>query len=404
MNKASQNAYYTFKYNRAIGRHGWLRLTPAYSVKIVQEVIESLPQQPKCVLDPFSGTATTPLECINSGISSFAIDINPFLVWFGNVKLKDFSDVLIAEFEDTAREIIEKVQNKTAFNSDLPPIYRIDRWWREEQLEFLSAIKGEISKQNNGNVKDLLLVAFCRAIIENSKAAFNHVSTSFKDDSECEAFDLHQSSEQFIGIIEMIVASIKNPPSAVGEVILHDSRSVPEKFVGQYDTVITSPPYPNRISYIRELRPYMYWLDYITDSTEASDLDWASIGGTWGSATSKLGRWESTKNGRLPTMLYEIANEISRADNKSSFLMANYVTKYFEDMYDHLQTIFGGLSCGGSVHYTIGNSNFYGITVPSEVLYESMMKDIGFKSVTSRVIRKRNSKKELFEYVVSATK
>ena len=31
---------YTFKYNSKLGRHGWLRLTPAYSVKLVKEIIQ----------------------------------------------------------------------------------------------------------------------------------------------------------------------------------------------------------------------------------------------------------------------------------------------------------------------------------------------------------------------------
>jgi hypothetical protein len=30
-----QRADYTHKHNKASGRHGWLRLTPAYSLKIV---------------------------------------------------------------------------------------------------------------------------------------------------------------------------------------------------------------------------------------------------------------------------------------------------------------------------------------------------------------------------------
>jgi DNA modification methylase len=202
----------------------------------------------------------------------------------------------------------------------------------------------------------------------------------------------------------MVISSAKESPISSGKVILQDSRSMPEELIGKYDTVITSPPYPNRISYIRELRPYMYWLDYIETSTEASDLDWASIGGTWGSATSKLGQWASAKNGEMPKTLYNVATEISKAGNKSSGLMANYVLKYFEDMHDHLKAVYRGLSSGGSAHYIIGNSNFYGVTVPSETLYEDMMKSIGFTNVMSKAIRKRNSKKELFEFVVSAEK
>jgi hypothetical protein len=35
--KVKQRSDYTFKYNQKLGRHGWLRLTPAYSVKLVSQ-------------------------------------------------------------------------------------------------------------------------------------------------------------------------------------------------------------------------------------------------------------------------------------------------------------------------------------------------------------------------------
>ena len=57
-----QRADYTHKYNQKIGRHGWLRLTPAYSVKIVDELLAAYPDLSWNVLDPFCGTATTALQ------------------------------------------------------------------------------------------------------------------------------------------------------------------------------------------------------------------------------------------------------------------------------------------------------------------------------------------------------
>ena len=77
--KEKQNAQYTYKFNKSMGRHGWLRLTPAYSVKIVEEILAGLDYRPKCVLEPFSGTGTTELVCSSKGIASVAYDINPFL-------------------------------------------------------------------------------------------------------------------------------------------------------------------------------------------------------------------------------------------------------------------------------------------------------------------------------------
>ena len=62
-----QRADFTFKHNRKQGRHGWLRLTPAYSIKIVTEILGRLPS-PGRVLDPFSGTGTTGLVCAERGL------------------------------------------------------------------------------------------------------------------------------------------------------------------------------------------------------------------------------------------------------------------------------------------------------------------------------------------------
>ena len=50
---AKQRADLTFKYNLKRGRHGWLRLTPAYSVKVVQQILENHPET-IYVIDQFS--------------------------------------------------------------------------------------------------------------------------------------------------------------------------------------------------------------------------------------------------------------------------------------------------------------------------------------------------------------
>ena len=79
--KVRQRSDLTFKHNANQARHGWLRLTPAYSVKLVDEILAHV-DAPLKVFDPFSGTATTPLSAAYMGHRALSIDINPFLVWF----------------------------------------------------------------------------------------------------------------------------------------------------------------------------------------------------------------------------------------------------------------------------------------------------------------------------------
>jgi hypothetical protein len=89
---------------------------------------------------------------------------------------------------------------------------------------------------------------------------------------------------------------------------------------------------------------------------------------------------------------------------KNGELMAQYVHKYFDDMFLHFQTAAKLVKPEGSAHYIIGNSTFYGHVVPAERLYCDQLRKAGFRSAEARAIRKRNSKKELVEFHVVAVR
>lgn len=184
--------------------------------------------------------------------------------------------------------------------------------------------------------------------------------------------------------------------------ILGDSRKLQEAIDGTFDLVVTSPPYANRMSYIRELRPYMYWLRYLHSGRDAGEMDWSAIGGTWGVATSRLIAWERPAEPLQNALLDETLHRIAHHGNRNGKLLANYVAKYFEDMWTHLNSLIAVLSDRSEVHYIVGNSTFYGVLLPVERLYAAMFDQLGFEGIRCRAIRKRNSKKELFEFDVSA--
>lgn len=56
---------------------------------------------------------------------------------------------------------------------------------------------------------------------------------------------------------------------------------------------------------------------------------------------------------------------------------------------------------GAAVHYINGNSKFFDVMVPTELPYASLRCQPGFTDGTLENIRKRNSQKERFEFVVS---
>ena len=399
-----QRADLTYKHNTVSGRHGWLRLTPAYSVKVVEELLPSAPKSAR-VLDPFSGTATTTLCAATHGMEAVSIDVNPFLVWLGNAKLAHYSRDQLASARVAGEKAIALSCAAKGPRSEAPPLFNIERWWAPDRLEFLCRLKGALNADDSLDKggRDLLSVALCRSVITLSNAAFNHQSMSFKKPTEPGLFEeLSVHAGQFEADMLHVLKSAAENPSVRGKVVEGDSRDVAAALDGRFDLVVTSPPYPNRMSYIRELRPYMYWLDYLKEAREAGELDWKAVGGTWGMATSALSTWERRAGGFSTPRFDEVLFGIAHADNKNGELLSRYVAKYFEDMNDHLASLRTVLNPGAKLHYIVGNSTFYGTLLPVEQLFEDMFISLGFKDVSHIAIRKRNSKKELFEYDVTA--
>ncbi|MDR1078642.1 MAG: site-specific DNA-methyltransferase [Propionibacteriaceae bacterium] len=399
----SRNEHMTFRANTGVGRHGWLRLTPAYGVRLVRDRIAEL-DPGAVVADPFSGTGTTPLAAAELGYRGQALDINPFLVWLGNAKSARYGEDSLRTAAREADRIAGIVSNdRDAGSLWEPPLFKIEKWWSPTTLNALKVLRAELDSLT-GQVRDLLDVAFCRTLISCSNAAFNHQSMSFKDEADMpRLFELDEAvtlASAFGDDARFVIASAGLDLSGSARVALGDARLSPSP-LAKADLILTSPPYVNRMSYIRELRHYMYWLRFLGSGADAGDLDWQAIGGTWGTATSKLNKWEPADATPVDGELAPVADAIRRDGGRNGSLLATYVTKYHHDMWAHFQSITQQLNSGGRVSYIVGNSTFYGHEVPAQRWYAAMLGELGYERVRVDVIRKRNSNKALFEYEVS---
>ena len=399
-----QRADYTHKYNANARRHGWLRLTPAYSARVVEDIVERN-HHARSILDPFCGTGTTALTAVTYGYDATTTDINPFLIWLTRSKTAHYSEAALTETAEVGKMALHLAQQEAVEPVTEPPLHNIERWWTGAARRFLCHLRAAIPHLagETGPVSDLLYVAFCRTLVKLSNAAFNHQSMSFESGPRCEPGLITRASATFLADLNFVLSGAADNPPGNASAILGDARELPAFLDTKFDAVITSPPYANRMSYIRELRPYMYWLGYLTNARDAGELDWLAIGGTWGIATSRLGEWTPNAHYWTPTNLPPILDDIAHGNNKNGTLLANYIAKYCEDMSHHFDALRRMLNPGAQVHYIVGNSTFYGVLVPTEQVYAAMMREYGFADVGVRAIRKRNSKKELIEFDVSAT-
>ncbi len=77
--------------------------------------------------------------------------------------------------------------------------------------------------------------------------------------------------------------------------------------------------------------------------------------------------------------------------------------KYFYDMYLHLSSIRSILNHGAELHYIVGNSTFFRKMVDTATLLMDSMVILGYANIHSKIVRKRNCNKALYEYCISAS-
>jgi hypothetical protein len=144
-------------------------------------------------------------------------------------------------------------------------------------------------------------------------------------------------------------------------------------------------------------------LDFVVKAKETSDIDLATIGGTWGSATSVLAK--GVVEPQFPIVrevVSPVVDQIRALDN----LMANYAMKYFNLLCHQIAAMDRLLAQGARVAYVVGCSRLKGVYVETDLILARLFEglDLNYEVMAIERIRRRNSGKDLHESIVYARK
>lgn len=394
--------------------HRWYLLTAAYAPAHVRRILSEFEDDRgvRRVLDPFAGTGTTLLEAKKQGHDAVGVEYNPVYHEVATAKttwsldpdrLAAATDDLFdrarhyrAEWDGVAVDDFE-----AEFGIHVPHIYDRQRWWHDAVLRDLLAARDAIADLDvDADGRRFLRTGILGILVEVSNATYNHVSLTYMDDppdpDDVDVFDTLDAKLQGMLADLRVVHGIDDPGTV--EVRRGDSTALAEHVAAdEVDTVVTSPPYPNRYSYLRETRPHLFFFDMVEDAGEVGDMALDSIGGTWGRATSQLEDAEiEPENDVVGELVGDLAAEIGGADAR----MENYVLKYFNKMERHLRDVDRVVDDGGKLAYTVGNSKLKDVVVPTDEILAELFRVHGFPEVRITRERQRNSKTELYEAVV----
>ena len=401
----------TFRGKMSLPIHRWYRLTPSFSPQLADDIADHFHLTHRdMVLDPFSGVGTVPLCMKYRNVPACSIELNPYLHFVSTVKTRDYRDV------QAIREVFDEFIEHFTLESEripadgllrdyleenaefIPPIHKPEKWWSPRNLAHLTCLRRLLMGfETCATHKDLLAMGIAGILIPVSNAKHNHVSLTFAK-KPLPAVDvvsiLHTKYQEMLDDLQ----AVSDLPRASVTVYKGNSKVASSilKTSPKISAVITSPPYPNRFSYARETRPHLFFCGLIPDARAVGQLETDAIGGTWGKATSVLARGVEPINDLVRTLLSRFTEHV----NGNSDLMANYVVKYFNDMFTHAGEIDQVCRQKCKLAYVIGNSKFYGHPLPSDKILARIFGHWGFKLDRIERMRRRQSKTGLYEAVI----
>ncbi|ACK73145.1 conserved hypothetical protein [Gloeothece citriformis PCC 7424] len=397
----------TFKAGQLESIHRWYRLTPSYSPGLVRFLIEQLKvTQNDFILDPFSGRGTTIIECQKKGIKSQGIEINPLLQIVGQQSLLwDTNNLsLIDVYLQEIHHLIEKYKNFSLekilerFQTRVPIIHNVFRWWKLPVLKNLIIARETLIKKEYFSIYPYLWLALNKACLDCANIHRNHPTITFDDHHQRQIdvyFEIHNNLTIIRNDLQFISKTELNF-SQLNSIILGDSTyNLQEEVHRSVDFVITSPPYPNRYSYVHQTRPQLHFMEILENITQATEIDLKAIGGTWGRATSILQK-------DLIFVPEEIKPYLSYYPElkEQNLLMCNYATKYFIDLWRHIKSLKAVVSSKFQGVYVVGNSRLANVEIFTEVILSQLFQHEGFEVEKIMSFRKRGGKKRLYETAI----
>jgi hypothetical protein len=392
--------------------HRWLQVTPAYSPVLVKKLTEQFNCANKdTILDPFFGSGTTLLEVKKLGFNGIGRDINPFFKWKldveldWNIDIGDIIDIFDGKIVE-ATEILASLENKSSLeiaesiDVNYPTMRNINRWWKDDILSHLLVLKKLFKEIDNEGKSRFLSYSLAAILLEVANITWGRLQIAFVDRSGEKIQIEEPLRKQLAMMVEDIKAMQKINNRGTVNYGLADSTKEKTFKDLEIDHVITSPPYPNRYSYVWNTRPYMQFFDLVQSPSENSELDLKAIGGTWGRATYDLQEKIVEPKEEIQSLLEKYDVELREKSN----LMANYVIKYFNMLFEHLLAMNDCLNVGANLAYVIGNSAIKKVYIPADEILHDMFKIFGYEQLKILRVRTRNSRAGLYEAIVLASR
>ncbi len=224
-----------------------------FNPDIPKKFIKQYSNENDIVLDPFCGCGTTLLEGLKLKRNVIGVDLSPIGILCAKVKTNKYNLEKIIEYS----EIILKVNPS---NCNIPNFPNRELWFNSQVLTELGMLNYNILKIEDTKYRDLFYLILL-SILNNCSRKRKTWNLGYIADN-CmpnidRQIDVVKLYKQQLELLKKRKDFIKNTSNNTVECIESDIMNTN---ISGVDLVVTSPPYPFAVDFIRYHRLALYWM------------------------------------------------------------------------------------------------------------------------------------------------
>lgn len=380
-------------------------MVPATQYAVIQAVADTLPQG-AWVMDPFMGSGTSLMSCMEFGFNVYGQDINPFAVMLTQAKVEEYDIVLL---KAVCQEVVNQIFQDADETVDVS-FTNIDKWFNKDVQIDLSRIRRAIQSVEQQPIRRFLWVIMSEVIRTGSNDRTSTFKLHRRSEEDIEKRNVNVTKE----FSTLVLRGIEDIEVYWNKVVSENQgRNVDlevEKDIQwgntkdgvmskvKFDLLVSSPPYGDNhttVTYGQTSYLPLQWIDprdlscpfdYVKTTQE---IDRQSLGG-------KINRKDllatiGTVYGHTPTLRFFFENVPDEERNKY------YKTLSFISDFDaSLDKIVASMKDDAFYIWTIGNRFVGGREIPNDQILVELMESRGimlFERAERQILNKKQARK-----------
>lgn len=401
-------------YNRREYAHSFFQY-PAMMIPIVQkriiDIIKHVIPETQNVIDPFMGSATSLVACMQNGLDCYGQDINPLSILIGETRTGPY---YVKAVQKKYKQLISKIEKDRSLVIEAK-FNGYSKWFKEIVSIELSKIVRAIRQEPCLAIRRFYWITLAETVRKTSNDRTSTFKLHARPLNEIENRNLSPIGEFKVHLLQNIddlnlyrqllqQSNQLSKGSYKGEIQLHlqdSSKKIitPNNSKDFFDLLVTSPPYGDNkttVTYGQHSYLPLQWID-LNDIDEKADkqllkttleIDNRSLGGK----IRKLNMGELV-------FLYERSETFKKIHHELTLSVpdkADKVVVFIKDLFQVIENVFDVMKPNSYQVWTIGNRTVGGKEIPNNEILKEFIQYKGGVLVTKierEIINKRMAKR-----------